>query len=370
MQTSSEHSQSPLAGFRRALPRLLSRPVARLTARRGSRRGQSLVELALVLPLLLLLLLIAVDFGRVYFSYIQVNNAAREAANYAALSPNDPASIRAAGMRETNAQSQAGESALQIADPVCKDAGGTVIPCATATTGGSGPGNTITVRVAERFSFLTPFINNVWGNNFNMSASATATVFGFVASTGGTPPAPCSAPTAAFTINTDNSLVIFVDPSASTPDSGTCTISGYNWTWGDGETGVGEASGSPHTYSAPGTYTVVLEVTNQAGTSTIQRLATVPAPPAPPTCVRPTASFNWTTTGNGSNKVFTYRDTSTVPDPANCPITNWLWTFTDNGTQSNAQFPNPQTYGTGGSHPVTLTVTNAGGSHTITRSTS
>ena len=34
---------------------------------------------------MLLMLLIAVDFGRLFFTFIEVNNAAREAANFAAM---------------------------------------------------------------------------------------------------------------------------------------------------------------------------------------------------------------------------------------------------------------------------------------------
>lgn len=47
-------------------------------------RGQALVETALVLPLLIVLLLFAVDFGRVFFGYIGVQNLSRIGANYAA----------------------------------------------------------------------------------------------------------------------------------------------------------------------------------------------------------------------------------------------------------------------------------------------
>src|SRR2546423_398176 len=50
--------------------------------------GQSLPEFALILPVLLLLTLIAVDFGRVYLGYINLQNMARIAANYAANNPN------------------------------------------------------------------------------------------------------------------------------------------------------------------------------------------------------------------------------------------------------------------------------------------
>jgi Flp pilus assembly protein TadG len=53
---------------------------------RGRQRGQSLVEFALVLPALLVLVLGAVDYGRLYFDYISVTNAARAAAAYASSS--------------------------------------------------------------------------------------------------------------------------------------------------------------------------------------------------------------------------------------------------------------------------------------------
>ena len=53
--------------------RLTAAP-ASTTARRRRTRGQSLVEFALVLPVLLFLTLIALDFGRVYLGYINLQN--------------------------------------------------------------------------------------------------------------------------------------------------------------------------------------------------------------------------------------------------------------------------------------------------------
>ena len=50
-------------------------------------RGQGLVEFTLITPLILLLTLIAVDFGRVYLGYINLQNMARVAANFAANNP-------------------------------------------------------------------------------------------------------------------------------------------------------------------------------------------------------------------------------------------------------------------------------------------
>ena len=50
-------------------------------------RGQSLVEFALVLPIIMLLTLAALDFGRIYLGYINIQNMARIAANFAADNP-------------------------------------------------------------------------------------------------------------------------------------------------------------------------------------------------------------------------------------------------------------------------------------------
>src|SRR6266508_5909591 len=49
--------------------------------------GQSLVEFAVVLPLLLFLTLIALDFGRVYLGWINLQSMSRIAANLAANNP-------------------------------------------------------------------------------------------------------------------------------------------------------------------------------------------------------------------------------------------------------------------------------------------
>ena len=93
----------------------------------------------------------------------------------------------------------------------------------------------------------------------------------------------------------------------------------------------------------------------------------MPAGAPPPVCAKPTPNFTWTTTGSGSNTVFAYHDASTVADPVNCPIVDWAWTFTDGGLQSNFKDPTPFPYSNNSNHPVTLIVSNPGGSSSITR---
>ena len=187
----------------------------------------------------------------------------------------------------------------------------------------------------------------------------------YASSSGPVVPGACSLPVPSFVVSVTSGLIVHTDPTASRPNSGVCTISGYNYQWDliPANDTVGVAYGDDHTYLIPGSYIITLTVSNQAGYASTSRSVVVPAV-APPVCAKPTADFDWTS----SSKTFTYRDRSTVADSVNCPITTWLWTFTDlGGTQSNAQNPAPQTYGNNSSHSVTLTVTNAGGSTTITK---
>ena len=65
---------------------------------RRRRRGQSLVEFAIVLPILLFLTLVALDFGRVYLGWINLQSMSRIgrlASNPTAWQPGGDASVKA-----------------------------------------------------------------------------------------------------------------------------------------------------------------------------------------------------------------------------------------------------------------------------------
>jgi len=59
-------------------------------AHKESEIGQSLVEVALVLPILLVILSGLVDLGRVYFTFVALEDAAAEGALYLSLFPDCP----------------------------------------------------------------------------------------------------------------------------------------------------------------------------------------------------------------------------------------------------------------------------------------
>jgi len=111
-----------------------------------------------------------------------------------------------------------------------------------------------------------------------------------------------AAPTAAFTVSrnpvTAGSAVGF-DASGSSDSVG--TITGYRWNFGDPGSADNTSTGRTpsHLYGTPGTYTVSLTVTNDAGQTTTWNASisvnsvtttttTAPTPPTPPTTPTPT----------------------------------------------------------------------------------
>ena len=168
-------------------------------ARRRS-RGQSVVEFAILFPFMLLLLLGAVDFGRAFFAYISAMNAAREGASYAArYAANEPYSstdftnaVIAAATGQSNVQGTSGAGAMTVTVE-CHPAGSaSVVDCNSASNFATGAGNQATVRVAQTFTFLTPFITDLFGGPLTFTAGATAPVLNPLVA----PAAPSVSPTA------------------------------------------------------------------------------------------------------------------------------------------------------------------------------
>jgi Flp pilus assembly pilin Flp len=149
-------------------------------------RGQAMVEFALILPLLALLLLLAIDFGRVFFGWVALNNGTRIAANEAALNPDawvapvnatDQARYRQQilnDMQAINCAPLGGGTwdVSDIPDPVFEDKGGTADPHEI--------GDHATVALECGFTFLTPLIGNIMGNPMTISARSEFAVRGGV----------------------------------------------------------------------------------------------------------------------------------------------------------------------------------------------
>ncbi len=260
-------------------------PTRRSSGRRQPRasetptRGQALAEFALILPIMILLLLVAIDFGRLYFSYVEVTNAAREAAAYVAIDPTVPqASIASRAGQEANTQTQGGEGALTVNPPVCQTTAAppVVISCSTAVATSSGTGNQVTVAVSRPFTFLTPIIGGMFGT-LTMTASATSAVYNPAPTPAATPaPTPTPDPCAivadfTFSQSKKNKPVVFSDASTPAPPSG-CAVTAWLWDFGDGSTGPERTSITQSRFSVAGDlYTVTLKVSRSGSSDTFSQ---------------------------------------------------------------------------------------------------
>ncbi len=130
---------------------------------------------------MIVILLMAVDFGRLFFSYVQVTNGAREGAAYGIAHPEDTAGIQSRALQETSAQAQRGEGLVTVTT--------TCSPSDCATSYSAASLNQVKVTVSERFTFLTPLISNLF-SNLSVTASATSVAIGAIGI-----PAPTLAPT-------------------------------------------------------------------------------------------------------------------------------------------------------------------------------
>jgi Flp pilus assembly protein TadG len=94
-------------------------------------RGQAAVEVALIAPVLVVLLMIVGEFLRIYYTTIELNNAARAGVQYGINSPANAANLQ--GMQQaalTDGGDIAGMTAT--ASEYCECSDGSAVSCETA----------------------------------------------------------------------------------------------------------------------------------------------------------------------------------------------------------------------------------------------
>jgi PKD repeat protein len=142
--------------------------------------------------------------------------------------------------------------------------------------------------------------------------------------------------------------VTFTDASVGVPTS---------WQWdfnNDGTVDSTEQSPS-FTYTAPGTYTVKLTVTNEASSNTAVRTDLIRS------IGIPVVDFTPSVVSGETPLSVTFSDNGTTEQP-----TSWAWDFGDGGTSTQAP-PVTYVYASAGTWTVALTATNAAGSAAETK---
>ncbi len=286
-----------------------SRPHGRAQAA----RGQALVEFALVLPILAMLLLTVIDLGRLFYSQIAINNAAREGAFQASL----PA------IPEPDVPGGTFDSTHTWADPNA---------CDTET-------DAVTCRTLLEFDSTPP-------NWFVHPAASDVTL---TCSAGTAPPCPSGM---------DSFATVTVRTTFSLWSPWMAVFFGGN----QNPTLIASSTSQVQTLPPPGT--VPATPTPPPGPTP----SPTPTPePTSTSCTLPSAGFTATPVHGNAPLTVTVGDTSTF-SPL-CPITSWSWDWGDGSPHSTDPAPEPHVYGSRGSYHLTLTVTNAGGSNTSGKQT-
>jgi hypothetical protein len=114
----------------------------------------------------MLMIAFGVDFGRVFLGWVTLNNAVREAANFAAVNP---------GAFQSPVDLTVQAEYRRMINSEVQDINGTMpatLPDPTYPSGRS-LGSPAVVAITCRFSLITPVISNILGNTINVSASAS-----------------------------------------------------------------------------------------------------------------------------------------------------------------------------------------------------
>lgn len=304
-------------------------------------RGQAMVEFALVLPILALLLVMAVDFGRVFFGWVALQNATRIAADFAAghadawpaNNPTDQASqdlYQAVVLGDLEAINCDREPAGPIPDPQFPD--------------GRETGDRAVVELDCTFALITPLAEIILGGPVPIGASSTFPISkaiqqGLPPDNAPEPPGP-STPTPSATPSPAPTSCVVPATVAGSRNSARNLWAARGFSPGNLiEDGNGNFTVASQSQTAGASIPCNFSMTISEGATLTPAPTPAPTPvptptpiptptpsPTPPPCMTPTARLAAVPTSGTSPLTVQFTDTSSAN---NCPITSWTWNFGD-----------------------------------------
>lgn len=141
---------------------------------------------------------------------------------------------------------------------------------------------------------------------------------------------------------------------------------GNSFTWDFGDDGTGTGIDPTHVYAAPGSYTVILSVTDSDGMTSVEDITEIEVKPgnAPPSNAPPSATFTFAPASPVAGQEVSF--TGQVSDPDGDAVT-LSWAFGDGATATGAS--PTHAYVIAGSYTVVLTATDEHGAGTATFAT-
>jgi PKD repeat protein len=167
---------------------------------------------------------------------------------------------------------------------------------------------------------------------------------GYIKVTVSSPGKPVAAFSASSASGKTPLTVAFTDRSSNMPIK-------WKWSFGDGASST--IQNPKHKYSKAGKYTVTLTVTNAKGSNTATETDYIKV------ISKPAANFTSSVTSGKAPLNVKFTDTSTGT------VSGWIWEFGD-GSKSFVENP-VHKYSKAGTYTVNLTVKNAAGSNTVTK---
>lgn len=310
-------------------------------------RGQALVEFAIILPLLLVLLVMAIDFGRVFFGWVSINNAARVGAAYAAAnadawegSGDSTRQARYEDLVENDLQA-VNCTLPSIPEPTVDDAD---------SDGVHDSGELIEVALECDFTLITPLATAILGT-VDLGGAATFPVHYTITTSLPEPPPPPP------------------PPNCTVPQMEGELRNAAQDLWTDASFQAGNLieNGTGNFLVDSQDVAAGTELPCTTGSVEISE-AGGPPPPPPPTCDPPVANFTGVPTSGQTPLQVQFTDASTTQP--GCPILSWSWTF-GNGSSSLQNptniFTNTNQGNNAARYTISLTVTNEGGTDTETK---